>query len=38
MGFALQHAKVKGLCKEGDAVVVLHRVGAASIIKIVNVK
>ncbi|XP_076891968.1 pyruvate kinase, cytosolic isozyme-like [Bidens hawaiensis] len=36
--FALQHAKVKGLCKNGDAVVVLHRVGTASIIKIVNVK
>ncbi|KAI3697350.1 hypothetical protein L6452_30309 [Arctium lappa] len=35
---ALQHAKTKGLCKEGDAVVALHRVGNASVIKIVNVK
>jgi pyruvate kinase len=36
--FALQHAKEKGLCKIGDAVVALHRVGTASIIKIVTVK
>ncbi|KAL3616387.1 hypothetical protein CASFOL_039777 [Castilleja foliolosa] len=36
--FALEHAKAKGLCKVGDAVVALHRIGTASIIKIVNVK
>ncbi|KAI7756005.1 hypothetical protein M8C21_026501 [Ambrosia artemisiifolia] len=35
--FALQHAKEKGLCKNGDAVVALHRVGTASIVKIVTV-
>ncbi|KAJ0623792.1 putative pyruvate kinase [Helianthus annuus] len=38
LDFALQHAKLKGLCKEGDAVVALHRVGIASVIKIINVK
>lgn len=38
LDFALQHAKTKGLCKEGDAVVALHRVGTASVIKIVTVK
>ncbi|CAI9265859.1 unnamed protein product [Lactuca saligna] len=36
--FGLQHAKSKGLCKEGDAVVALHRVGTASVIKIIYVK
>lgn len=36
--FAVKHAKSKGLCKDGDAVVVLHRVGAASVIKIITVK
>lgn len=36
--FALKHAKEKGLCQDGDAVVALHRVGTASIIKIVTVK
>lgn len=36
--FSLQHAKAKGLCKVGDAVVALHRVGTASVIKIVTVK
>ncbi|KAL9996818.1 putative pyruvate kinase [Helianthus debilis subsp. tardiflorus] len=36
--FALEHAKEKGLCKNGDAVVALHRVGTASIVKIVTVK
>uniref|UniRef100_A0A166GSW6 Pyruvate kinase n=1 Tax=Daucus carota subsp. sativus TaxID=79200 RepID=A0A166GSW6_DAUCS len=38
LDFALQHAKTKGLCKVGDAVVALHRVGTASVIKIVTVK
>lgn len=36
--FAIQHAKNKGLCKNGDAVVALHRVGTASVIKILTVK
>ncbi|XP_004505349.1 pyruvate kinase, cytosolic isozyme-like [Cicer arietinum] len=36
--FALQFAKTKGLCINGDSVVVLHRVGTASIIKILTVK
>ncbi|PKI71543.1 pyruvate kinase, cytosolic isozyme-like [Punica granatum] len=36
--FATQYAKTKGLCKSGDAVVALHRVGMASVIKIVTVK
>ncbi|KAK8624684.1 hypothetical protein V6N13_089573 [Hibiscus sabdariffa] len=33
---ALKSATQKGLCKPGDAVVVLHRIGAASVIKICN--
>ncbi|KAG7035785.1 hypothetical protein SDJN02_02583 [Cucurbita argyrosperma subsp. argyrosperma] len=36
--FAIQHAKLKGLCKNGDSVVALHRVGTASVIKILTVK
>ncbi|CAK8536897.1 unnamed protein product [Lathyrus sativus] len=36
--FALRCAKTKGLCVNGDSVVVLHRVGTASIIKILTVK
>ncbi|XP_043693807.1 pyruvate kinase, cytosolic isozyme [Telopea speciosissima] len=36
--FALQHAKAKGLCKIGDAVIALHRIESASVIKIVTVK
>ncbi|KAL4278659.1 hypothetical protein GQ457_03G005070 [Hibiscus cannabinus] len=35
---ALRSATQKGLCKPGDAVVVLHRIGAASVIKICLVK
>ncbi|XP_008781216.1 pyruvate kinase, cytosolic isozyme [Phoenix dactylifera] len=35
--FAIQHAKVKGLCKAGDSVVALHRIGIASVIKILTV-
>ncbi|KAF8398613.1 hypothetical protein HHK36_017544 [Tetracentron sinense] len=38
LGFGLQHAKEKGLCKPGDSVVALHRVGSASVIKILTVK
>lgn len=36
--FAVQHAKNNGLCKPGDSVVALHRVGAASVIKLFTVK
>ncbi|XP_068662693.1 pyruvate kinase, cytosolic isozyme [Aristolochia californica] len=36
--FALEHAKTKQLCKAGDSVVALHRVGSASLIKILIVK
>ncbi|KAH7667378.1 Pyruvate kinase protein [Dioscorea alata] len=36
--FAMQHGKTIGLCKSGDAVVALHRVGASSVIKILTVK
>ncbi|KAK9129099.1 hypothetical protein Syun_017896 [Stephania yunnanensis] len=36
--FAIRHAKLKGLCNLGDSVVALHRVGVASVIKIVTVK
>ncbi|XP_062172326.1 pyruvate kinase, cytosolic isozyme [Alnus glutinosa] len=36
--FAIQHAKSKGLCKNGDSVVALHKVDNASIIKILTVK
>ncbi|GMY16080.1 pyruvate kinase, cytosolic isozyme [Fagus crenata] len=36
--FAIQHAKGKGLCRNGDSVVVLHRIDNASIIKILTVK
>nr|GEW75491.1 pyruvate kinase [Tanacetum cinerariifolium] len=32
----IQHAKTKGLCKEGDAVVALHRIGTSSVIKVEN--
>ncbi|KAL9349062.1 hypothetical protein Peur_056317 [Populus x canadensis] len=38
LDFALQHAKGKGLCRTWDPVVALHRVGTASVIKIINVK
>ncbi|KAK3177272.1 hypothetical protein Dsin_032814 [Dipteronia sinensis] len=36
--FAVEHAKAKGLCKKGDSAVALHRVGTASVIKIIFVK
>ncbi|KAG2293432.1 hypothetical protein Bca52824_040101 [Brassica carinata] len=35
---ALKQATEKGLCNHGDAVVALHRIGAASVIKICVVK
>ncbi|XP_030547649.1 pyruvate kinase, cytosolic isozyme [Rhodamnia argentea] len=36
--FALEYGKSNGLCKIGDSVVALHRIGTASVIKIVTVK
>lgn len=36
--FGLEHAKSVGLCKEGDSVVALHRIGTSAVIKIVTVK
>ncbi|KAG1338865.1 Pyruvate kinase [Cocos nucifera] len=36
--FAIQHAKNMGLCKTGDSVVALHRIGVASVIKILTAK
>ncbi|XP_057961523.1 pyruvate kinase, cytosolic isozyme [Malania oleifera] len=36
--FAIQHAKENDLCKNGDSVVALHRIGSASVIKILTVK
>ncbi|CAN1294693.1 Pyruvate kinase, cytosolic isozyme [Linum perenne] len=38
LDFSVEHAKSKGLCKTGDSVVALHRVGTASVIKIITVK
>ncbi|XP_017606162.2 pyruvate kinase, cytosolic isozyme [Gossypium arboreum] len=38
LGFAIKHAKSMGLCKEGDSVVALHRIGTASVIKILTAK
>ncbi|KAF9591469.1 hypothetical protein IFM89_004167 [Coptis chinensis] len=35
--FSLRYAKEKGFCKVGDSVVALHRVGAASVIKMLTV-
>jgi pyruvate kinase len=38
ISFALDHAKKLNLCKSGDSVVALHRIGASSIIKILVVE
>lgn len=35
--FALEYAKAKGLCSVGSSVVVLHRISADSVIKVVTV-
>lgn len=35
--FSIQHAKDKGLCISGDSIVALHRVGTASVIKLMTV-
>eukprot|EP00252_Welwitschia_mirabilis_P004993 TRINITY_DN15377_c0_g1_i1.p1 TRINITY_DN15377_c0_g1~~TRINITY_DN15377_c0_g1_i1.p1 ORF type:complete len:511 (-),score=85.38 TRINITY_DN15377_c0_g1_i1:329-1861(-) len=35
---ALKTAQARGLCKKGDAIVALHRIGIASVIKICEVK
>ncbi|KAG1338230.1 pyruvate kinase, cytosolic isozyme-like [Cocos nucifera] len=36
--FAMQHAKAIGLCKPEDSIVALHRVGTASVIKLLTIK
>ncbi|CAL9150684.1 unnamed protein product, partial [Musa hybrid cultivar] len=36
--FAMQHAKAAGLCEQGDAVVALHRMGSASVFKLLTIK
>ncbi|KAE8665077.1 Pyruvate kinase, cytosolic isozyme [Hibiscus syriacus] len=36
--FAVQHAKAEGLCRKGDSIVALHRIGTASVIKILTAK
>ncbi|OAY84110.1 Pyruvate kinase, cytosolic isozyme [Ananas comosus] len=38
LDFAIQHAKGLGLCKPGDSIVALHRIGIASVIKILTAK
>jgi pyruvate kinase len=35
---AVEHAKEKGYCQRGDSIVALHRIGNASVIKIVDIK
>ncbi|URE16628.1 Pyruvate kinase [Musa troglodytarum] len=36
--FAMQYAKAAGLCEQGDAVVALHRMGSASVFKLLTIK
>ncbi|KAK8950577.1 hypothetical protein KSP40_PGU000019 [Platanthera guangdongensis] len=38
VGLAIGHAKETGLCRTGDSVVVLHRLGESSVIKLLTVK
>ena len=33
---AIEHAKESGYCKPGDAIVALHRIGSASVVKIIS--
>ena len=35
---SVEHAKTQKLCSKGDCIVALHRIGNASVIKIVDVK
>ena len=35
---AIEHAKEAGYCVRGDSIVALHRIGNASVIKIVDIK
>ena len=35
---AIEHAKMSGYCNSGECVVALHRIGKASVIKIVNIE
>jgi pyruvate kinase len=34
---AIEHAKQAGYCQPGECIVALHRIGNASVIKIVNI-
>jgi pyruvate kinase len=34
---AIEHAKIAGYCQPGECIVALHRIGNASVIKIVNI-
>ncbi|XP_022682041.1 uncharacterized protein LOC101758684 [Setaria italica] len=38
LGFAIENAKVMGLCNTGESVVALHRIGIASVIKLLTVR
>ena len=35
---ALDHAKAMGYCNRGDTIVALHRIGNASVIKLIDIK
>lgn len=35
---ALSYAKAKNMCKKGDCIVALHRIGNAAVIKLVDIK
>lgn len=37
ISFAIDHAKELGLCKSGDSVVAVHRIGASSLVRILTV-
>jgi len=37
VGFAIENAKAMGLCNSGESVVALHRIGTASVIKLLTV-
>ena len=38
MQSSVEHAKAQKLCAKGDCIVALHRIGNASVIKIVDIK
>jgi pyruvate kinase len=37
LGFAIENAKAMGLCNTGESIVALHRIGTASVIKLLTV-